>query len=51
MPSLSYNCEIWTLKQSKIKILQTAVMKSTRCTSGYSLLDRRKNEDISDFNR
>jgi hypothetical protein len=46
VPSLLYGCNMWTLKQRDMRILNTAEMKFMTLTAGYSLLDHRRNEDI-----
>jgi len=43
IPSLSYGCEIWTLKQSHIT---TAEMKFMSRTAEYNSAEHRRNEDI-----
>jgi hypothetical protein len=45
-PSLLYECKTWILKQRDVRRLKTAEMKFMRRTTGYSLLDHRRNEDI-----
>jgi hypothetical protein len=40
--------KIWTLKQKDIRRLKTTEIKFMRCTAGYSLLYRKRNEDILD---
>jgi hypothetical protein len=39
---------MWALKQRDIRRLKTAEMKFMRRTAGYSLLDDRESEDISE---
>jgi hypothetical protein len=43
--SLSYNCEVSTLKQRYLRRLKRAEMKFMRRTAECSLLDHKTNED------
>jgi hypothetical protein len=45
IPSLLCDCEIWTLKQNVIRRLRRAEIKFIIHMTGYSLIDRRRNED------
>jgi hypothetical protein len=44
--SLLYVREFWTIKQIDVRRLKTAEMKFMGHTTGYSLLDHRRNEDV-----
>jgi hypothetical protein len=46
IPALIYGSEIWTLTQQDKSRLKASEMKFLRRTAGYTLLDRKKNEDI-----
>ena len=46
VPTFLYGSETWTLGKRDVQRIQAAEMKFLRGTQNYSLLDRRRNEDI-----
>lgn len=46
LPSLLYGSEIWTLKKKDMNRIKATEMKFFRRTAGYTLLDRKRNEEI-----
>ena len=46
IPAFLYASETWTLGKRDVQRIQGAEMKFLRGAQGYSLLDRRRNEDI-----
>lgn len=46
VPMLTYACENWTLNRSDRRKIETAEMKFLRSVAGYTLLDKKHNEDI-----
>ena len=45
-PMLTYACENWTLNRSDRRKIETAEMKFLRSVAGYTLFDKKHNEDI-----
>jgi hypothetical protein len=45
-PTLVYGSETWTLRRADERRLMSAEMRFIRRTAGYTLLDRKKSEDI-----
>jgi hypothetical protein len=46
--TLSHACEVWALKKSDVRKPMTAEIKFMRRTSGYGLLEHRRDGDILD---
>jgi hypothetical protein len=46
VPTLIYGSEIWTLRKQDKTRLTTSEMKFLRKTTGYTLMDHKKNEEI-----
>lgn len=46
VPMLTYACENWTLNRSDKRKIETAEMKFLRSVAGYTLLDKKHNEEI-----
>ena len=46
VPMLTYACEKWTLNRSDRRKIETAEMKFLRSVAGYTLFDKKHNEDI-----
>ena len=46
VPMLLYGSECWTLNKELIRRLEVAEMKFLRFVAGYTLMDKKKNEDI-----
>lgn len=46
VPMLTYACENWTLNRSDRRKIETAEMKFLRSVAGYTLFDKKHNEDI-----
>ncbi|KAJ4434368.1 hypothetical protein ANN_22927 [Periplaneta americana] len=46
LPTLLYGSEIWTLKKKDMNRIKATEMKFFRRTAGYTLLDRKRNEEI-----
>ena len=47
VPTFLYSSETWTLGKRDVQRIQAAEMKFLRGAQGCSLLDRRRNEDIT----
>lgn len=46
VPMLTYACENWTLNRSNKRRIEVAEMKFLRSVAGYTLLDKKYNEEI-----
>lgn len=46
IPAFTYGCECWTLNKDQERRIEAGEMKFLRYVAGYTLFDRRKNEDI-----
>lgn len=46
IPSLLYGCESWVLKKNEERRIEASEMKFLRYVAGYTLLDKKRNEDI-----